>query len=252
MYHGEEFYCPLLEELTGLGEMFGQIANKSFPAAIVQGVGPKVGDLTEVIFRITAHKSVNISGQGAAGLQPQSPGTFLRAAERVGEVVGGPILIVGHRHLSIPLEVPHINSVGAVHRDLHVVNAHAMTLRVPVSKETTLEHLIGRWLDPRNHVSRTEGQLLHLREVVGGIAIKDQFSDRQQGKILLGPHFGHVERVETTLFGLLVEHYLIIGFYRNWISFGRKNRYLKLLNCLSFYFQQKANVQRTKYKYIFL
>lgn len=188
--------------------MLGQVADKSLPTAVVQGVCPEVGGLTEVVLSIAAHVAVDISGQRTAGLQGQGPGTLLGSAERVGEIVGGSVLIVSHCHGAIALEVSHIDPVRAVNRDLHAVAAQAVPLGIAVGKESPLEHLIRRGLYSRYHVGRTEGQLFDFREIVGGVTIEDELADGQQREVLLRPHFGDIEGIEATLLGLLVEHYL--------------------------------------------
>lgn len=53
-----------------------------------------------------------------------------------------------------------------------------------------------------------EGDHLHFGEVVGGVAVEDHFADGDEGEVALGPHFGHVERVEGHLFRLGEGHYL--------------------------------------------
>lgn len=42
---------------------------------------------------------------------------------------------------------------------------------------TDLKHFIWRWFNPRHHVGRGKGYLLHLSKVVAWVTIQDQFSN---------------------------------------------------------------------------
>lgn len=57
---------------------------------------------------------------------------LLRAAEAVGEVVGGAGLVVGVAGGAVALVVGHSSAVGAVHGDLQVVGAETMAMGVGV------------------------------------------------------------------------------------------------------------------------
>jgi len=63
-------------------------------------------------------------------------------------------------------------------------------------RRTYLEHLVGGGLDAGHHVRGREGQLLHLGEVVGGVAVEHHSSDLLEGIVLVRPDLSQVEGVE--------------------------------------------------------
>jgi len=160
---GEVLDGPLLQELAGVAQMAGNVLHQALLGALVEHMHPEVGDLAEVVLGVAAAVAVDISSHRTAGGQGPGPGAFLGTVERVGEVVGGTILVVRHIHGSIPLEVLNLHLVRAVHRDLQVVRSQAMAMGVRVGEQTTMQHLVRRGLNAGHQVSGTEGDLLHLR-----------------------------------------------------------------------------------------
>ncbi len=71
-------------------------------------------------------------------------------------------LVVIHCHRAVPLIVLRTSTIWAVDGDLMVVSSQAVAVGVIVCKETTLKHLVWRWLNTWNKVGRGEGQLFHL------------------------------------------------------------------------------------------
>ena len=63
-------------------------------------------------------------------------------------------------------------------------------------RRTYLEHLVGGGLNAGYHVRGGEGQLLHLGEVIGGVAVEDHSADLLERVVFVRPDLGQVEGVE--------------------------------------------------------
>ncbi len=70
-------------------------------------------------------------------------------------------------------------------------------MRVRVGEQPAEQHLVRTRADPRHHVRRLERRLLHLGEVIAGIAVQDHASDRDRRVVRVWPDLGQVKRVET-------------------------------------------------------
>jgi hypothetical protein len=114
--------------------------------------------------------------------------TLLRAAEAVGEVVGGAGLVVGVAGGTVALVVGHSGAVGAVHRDLQVVGAKTVAVSVGVREQTPLQHLVRAGFNAGHQVGGAEGDLLHFGKVVLGVAVQHQLADRDQWEFSMGPN----------------------------------------------------------------
>mmetsp|Transcript_2170 Transcript_2170/g.5160 ORF Transcript_2170/g.5160 Transcript_2170/m.5160 type:complete len:491 (+) Transcript_2170:2452-3924(+) len=139
-------------------------------------------------------------------LVPRGGGCGRGAAEGVGEVVGRVGLVAVHAHGAVPLVVAHAGGEGAVHGDGLVVRAEAVPVRVGVAEQARLQHLVGRGLDAGHQVRGREGQLLHLGEVVCGVAVQPAAAHLDQRELRVRPDLGHVEGVEGAGLGLVVGH----------------------------------------------
>ena len=88
-----------------------------------------------------------------------------------------------------------VGAARPVHRDVVVVHAQAVALRVAVREQAALQQLVGRQPDARHEVRRRERGLLHLGEVVLGVAVQLQRAHLDQRELLLAPRLRDVERV---------------------------------------------------------
>ena len=104
--------------------------------------------------------------------------------------------------------VAHASAVGAVDRDLVVVGTKTMAVGVGVVEEAALEHAIVAGFNSGNQVTRREGGLFGLSEVVFGVAVEGDLSDGDQRVVLVGPDFGDVEDIEAVVGGFLFGHCL--------------------------------------------
>ena len=129
-------------------------------------------------------------------------------AKRVRKVVGRFALILVRAVKAITLRDVLLGERTLIHRQHLVVVAQAVTMRVIVAEQAALQHLVGRRLHARDHVSRREGDLLHVGKVVGGILVEHELAHRMQRILLVRPHLGHVERIERDAVRLVVVHKL--------------------------------------------
>ena len=86
----------------------------------------------------------------------------------------------------------HASSVGTVDGNLVVVSANAMTVRIWVIQESSLKHLIVRWLNSWDHVGWCKGTLLGFGVEVFGVAIQDYLTNRDQRIVAMRPDFGNI------------------------------------------------------------
>src|SRR5262249_48169000 len=79
-------------------------------------------------------------------------GTIDRSVERVRLVICIGVRIVCEKsHLTVLVIVMH-GPLGCVYRQSFVVSAEAMPMRVCVSEDASLQHLVGREADPGNNI----------------------------------------------------------------------------------------------------
>src|SRR6266478_2127921 len=95
-----------------------------------------------------------------------------------------------------------------VNRDVIEVNTEAVSLGVSIREQPGLEHLVRREANSGNHIRRGEGGLLHLCEVVFGIAIELHYTNFDQWIVSLGPDFGQIKRIVLVSLCLFLCHYL--------------------------------------------
>lgn len=96
--------------------------------------------------------------------------------------------------------------VGAVDRDLLVVDTESVSLGIGVREETSLEDRVGRGLDTRDEVGRRESSLLNLSEVVLGVLVKSPLTDLAERVVSMGPDLGKIEDAEGSSLSLLGGH----------------------------------------------
>ena len=151
---------------------------------------------------------------------PVGPGP----TEGVGEIVWSPGLIIGHSHgavsLVVPETVPLLSSCsfqhphssprlgpeGTVDWDLIEVSSQPVTVCVVVREEPALQHLVRAGLNAGHQVGRTEGDLLHLSEVVARVPVQRDPPNLYERELSVRPHLGQVEGVEGPGLGLLERH----------------------------------------------
>ena len=81
-----------------------------------------------------------------------------------------------------------------------------MTMRIIVRKEPTLKHFVRTRFNARDQVSRTEGDLLNLGEIVGWVPIQDEFAHWNQWEFFVRPYLCEVKWVEFEQLSLFECH----------------------------------------------
>src|SRR5258708_9836364 len=95
-----------------------------------------------------------------------------------------------------------------VNRDVVEVNAKAVSLGISIREQPSLEHLVRRPANSRNHVRRGEGRLLNLCEVVFWITIELHYANFDQRVVSFWPSFGQIKRILLVCLRLFLCHYL--------------------------------------------
>src|SRR5690606_21320624 len=134
-------------------------------------------------------------------------GLLLPFAVAVWFVVLGIAVISVHPHGTVAVE----GMVGAfrfIHRYLVMVYTQAVTLGVTIGEQSALKHFVGRETDPRDNVCGVESSLLHILEIVVGVAVQFELAHRNEWEVFLRPDFGKVKGMEPVGFGLFFGHHL--------------------------------------------
>ncbi len=134
-------------------------------------------------------------------------GLLLPFTVAVGLIAQRAAVIAVHAHLTVAVVAVRAE-FWRVHRDRMVVDAQAVALRVAVGEQASLQHLVGREADAGHHVGRVESGLLHVREVVLGIAVELHHAHLDQREFLLVPDLGQVEGIVGHFLRLLLGHHL--------------------------------------------
>jgi hypothetical protein len=80
-----------------------------------------------------------------------------------------------------------------VHRNLVVIDAEPVALRVAVGEQSRLQHLVGREADAGHDVGRIEGRLLDFGKKLSGLRFSSMTPDFDQRVVLVWPDLGQVE-----------------------------------------------------------
>ena len=86
---------------------------------------------------------------------------LLEQAEAVRFVGGAVAAVAVHAHRTVAMVVVE-RAFGAVHRDLVVVDAQAVAVRIAIGEQAALQHFIRRETDARHHVGGVHRHLLNL------------------------------------------------------------------------------------------
>src|SRR5699024_8252799 len=112
-------------------------------------------------------------------------GLFLPTAVGVRLEAGGPALVAVHTHGTVTVVgVEQLGTTRVVHRDLVVVDPHAVTGGVTVGEQAALQHTVRGDTDAGDQVGRGAGGLLHVGEVVLRVTVELELTDRDAGVVL--------------------------------------------------------------------
>lgn len=106
----------------------------------------------------------------------------------------GPEIAIG-AHGAVPMIAVEW-ALGRIDRNLMMIDAEAVALRIAVREQPRLQHFIGRIADARYDIGRSEGHLLDLREYVARISMELKKADLDQGIVSLRPHLRQIEWIE--------------------------------------------------------
>ncbi len=121
----------------------------------------------------------------------------LRAAVAVGGVHGRiTAVLVAHRAV---LVVAVDGRLGLVDRQLEIVGADPVTVRVRVAEQPPEQHLVRAGADPANEIGGLERRLLHLGEVVLRVAVEHHPPHRDRRVVAMRPDLGQIERVKPVI-----------------------------------------------------
>src|SRR5260370_11702213 len=95
-----------------------------------------------------------------------------------------------------------------VNRDVIEVNTKAVSLGISIREQPSLERLVRRPANSRNHIRWGEGRLLNLCEVVFWITIELHYANFDQRVVSFGPGFGQIKRIVLVCLCLFLCHYL--------------------------------------------
>jgi hypothetical protein len=173
---------PLLDMLGGLADLAGRVVEQHLLLLRVH--------LPEQIARLLPVIVINPvipMGGGAADLERRFVELWLVGplAQAIGEV--------GRRSAEIAVGAHGAVTVIAVEwtfwcvdRDVVVIDAEAVALRIAVGEQTPLQHLVGRIADARHDVGGRESGLFDFGENVFGVPVELEISTSISGKSPLG------------------------------------------------------------------
>jgi hypothetical protein len=103
---------------------------------------------------------------------------------------------------TIPLEV--VDRVDRrVDWKLLIVDTKAVAMGIGVREEPGLEDGICRGLDVGDEMRRRESSLFNLGEIIFGVLIEDEFSDRAERELGVWPDLGEIKNVIAEFLSLL-------------------------------------------------
>src|SRR5690606_12240236 len=125
-------------------------------------------------------------------------GLFLPFAIAVRVIVLRISIVSVHAHGSIPVK-GMVRTPWIIDRNLEMINAQPVALRVSIRKESPLQHLVRGKAYPRNNIRWVECSLFHILEIVFGIPVQFEFSNGDQRKVFLGPYLRQVKRMKAVV-----------------------------------------------------
>uniref|UniRef100_A0A7C9DPC5 Uncharacterized protein n=1 Tax=Opuntia streptacantha TaxID=393608 RepID=A0A7C9DPC5_OPUST len=89
-----------------------------------------------------------------------------------------------------------VSTLGSINRKHHIVRPKPVSLSVTIGKDTTLEQLVIRVINPRNHHTRAKSELLVLSKEVVDIPVEHQTAYWLEGHQVLRPNLCHVKWIK--------------------------------------------------------
>src|SRR5574344_1186755 len=95
-----------------------------------------------------------------------------------------------------------------VHRNLVVVNAQTITLRIAVSKNSALQETVRGETNTGYHMGRIKSCLFYFGKIVFRVAVQFQHTYLDEREFFVTPDFGNIKRILIMMLSLLFGHYL--------------------------------------------
>src|SRR6218665_672810 len=83
----------------------------------------------------------------------------------IGIIIWRSFAVAVHAHHAVAL-IGGSHKRTFIHRDLFIVGAQAITVRIGIRQQAALQHFVGRIADAVHHVRGRKGALLHFGEIV--------------------------------------------------------------------------------------
>lgn len=135
---------------------------------------------------------------------------LLRSISGVWLVVGGTSVVAVDSCGTISNVTSNSSSVRAVNWDLFVVLSESVSVGIWVREESSLEHLISRWLNTWDQVAWGESGLLSFSVIVLWVSIQSHFTNFLKWVILMWPDLGDVKNIKSVVISILLWHHLNI------------------------------------------
>src|SRR5689334_5296854 len=95
-----------------------------------------------------------------------------------------------------------------IDRQLQVVGANAVPVRIGIAEHTPKQHFIRAGSNAGHHIRWLKRRLLDLREEILRVAIEHQPSDGDRGIVTMRPDFGEIKGIEAVSLSILERHNL--------------------------------------------
>ncbi|MOA15829.1 hypothetical protein D3C78_1360110 [compost metagenome] len=158
MHFGKQFNLTTLDLFRHLRQLTGDAGEHALVFFGTQQVEQRAR-LAVVIIVFTVIPVV--SGTFNAQRRFAEVRLLLEQAETVWLVGGSVAAVTVHAHRTVTMIVVE-RAFWAVHRDLMVIYAQTITVRIPVGEQTPLQHLVWRETHARYHVGRVHRHLFHF------------------------------------------------------------------------------------------
>jgi len=196
----------LNEALDALAHVGDDVADQMVPIGRRHHLPVERAGLDEVVVVLVRHvgRAHDLTGLHepagivvALRISPR-PAIAVRSIDRL-------VPIMVEAHLAVLVVVVHL-AQRPVDRQLLVIGAAAIAVRVAVGEHPPQHHPVRAGPDARDKVRHLEPGLLDLGEEVLGVAVEHHPADRDRRVVLVRPDLGQVERVEPVVGRVLKRH----------------------------------------------
>src|SRR5215471_4712230 len=158
------------------------VVDKMLPLGVGQHVAEEIPRLGVVVVVSRGMAVVPVSYRGLQG----EWGLFValidsNVIEAIRPIIRATATVAINPHKAVTLVIGHGKGTP-VDRELFVVDAQAIAVRVGVRQQASLEHLVWRVADPIHDMGRGKRSLLHVGEVIGRdlVEFHDSYIDKRE------------------------------------------------------------------------